>query len=98
MGNRRYVLRGQVFFASFEVLVSELDFHERVRSVQIDLYHAHFWDITAIDALDRIVNKCRHNGIGVDLHGVNRPLCGTADGRCGSEVSVQSHLVDGNYR
>lgn len=71
-GERRYVVRGQVFFASSEALVSEFDFHERVRSVEIDLSHAHFWDITAIDALDRIVNKFRRNGIAVDLHGVNR--------------------------
>ncbi|RFU44539.1 SulP family inorganic anion transporter [Paraburkholderia sp. DHOC27] len=69
---RRYIVRGQVFFASSEALVSEFDFHERVRSIQIDLSHAHFWDITAIDALDRIVNKFRRNGVAVDLHGVTR--------------------------
>lgn len=69
---RQYVVRGQVFFASSEALVSEFDFREAVRSVRIDLSHAHFWDITAIDALDRIVNKFRRNGIAVDLYGGNR--------------------------
>lgn len=69
---RRYIVRGQVFFASSEALVSEFDFKEPIRSVRLDLSHAHFWDITAIDALDRIVHKFRRNGIEVDVTGLNR--------------------------
>jgi SulP family sulfate permease len=69
---RRYAVRGQVFFASSEALVAEFDFQEPVRSVRLDLSHAHFWDITAIDALDRIVHKFRRNGIAVDVSGLNR--------------------------
>lgn len=71
-GERRYVVRGQVFFASSEALVSEFDFKDDVRAVRLDLSHAHFWDITAIDALDRIVHKFRRNGIAVDVSGLNR--------------------------
>ncbi len=69
---RSYSVRGQVFFASSEALVSEFDFKEPIKSVRLDLSHAHFWDITAIDALDRIVYKFRRNGVSVALHGVNR--------------------------
>jgi SulP family sulfate permease len=69
---RRYVVRGQVFFASSEAFVGEFDFREPVRSVRLDVSHAHFWDITAIDALDRIVHKFRRNGIAVDIAGLNR--------------------------
>ncbi|WP_035960124.1 SulP family inorganic anion transporter [Caballeronia grimmiae] len=69
---RRYVVRGQVFFASSEAFVGEFDFREPVRSVRLDLSPAHFWDITAIDALDRIVHKFRRNGIAVDIAGLNR--------------------------
>ncbi|WP_265923359.1 SulP family inorganic anion transporter [Cupriavidus nantongensis] len=69
---RRYTVRGQVFFASSEALVSEFDFTEPVRSVHLDLSHAHFWDLTAIDALDRIVHKFRRHGIAVDVAGLNR--------------------------
>ncbi|MDR5734512.1 SulP family inorganic anion transporter [Caballeronia sp. LZ025] len=69
---RRYVVRGQVFFASSEAFVGEFDFREPVRAVRLDLSHAHFWDITAIDALDRIVHKFRRNGIAVDIAGLNR--------------------------
>ncbi|GJG97536.1 SulP family inorganic anion transporter [Cupriavidus pauculus] len=69
---RRYVVRGQVFFASSEALVAEFDFREPIRAVRLDLSHAHFWDITAIDALDRIVHKFRRNGIAVEVTGLNR--------------------------
>jgi len=69
---RRYVVRGQVFFASSEALVSEFDFKESIGTVLLDLSHAHFWDITAIDALDRIIFKFRRNGIEANVSGLNR--------------------------
>lgn len=72
LGQRHYVVRGQVFFASSEALVSEFDFKEPIQSVRLDLSHAHFWDLTAIDALDRVVEKFRRNNIEVDVHGLNR--------------------------
>ncbi|HYG42834.1 MAG TPA: SulP family inorganic anion transporter, partial [Bordetella sp.] len=50
---RVYTVHGQVFFASSESLVSEFDFKEPVPRVRIDLSHAHFWDITAVESLDR---------------------------------------------
>jgi SulP family sulfate permease len=69
---RRYLVRGQVFFASSEALIGEFDFKEPVSHVLLDLSHAHFWDITAIDALDRIVHKFRRHGIAVEVSGLNR--------------------------
>jgi SulP family sulfate permease len=71
-GERHYVVRGQVFFASSEAFVAAFDFKEPVQRVRLDLSHAHFWDITAIDALDRIVHKFRRNGIDVEVSGLNR--------------------------
>lgn len=69
---RHYLVRGQVFFASSEALVSEFDFKDDVAAVHLDLSHAHFWDITAVEALDRIVNKFRRNQIEVEVSGLNR--------------------------
>ncbi|MEX3556811.1 MAG: SulP family inorganic anion transporter, partial [Burkholderia gladioli] len=68
-GERRYLVRGQVFFASSEAFVAQFDFHERVK---LDVSHAYFWDLTAIDALDRIVNKFRRHGVEVEIVGLNR--------------------------
>src|SRR5690606_36119563 len=67
---RCYTVRGQVFFASSEALVSEFDFKEAIRAVHLDLSHAHFWDITAIEALDRIVHKFQRNNISVNVSGL----------------------------
>ncbi|HWT72458.1 MAG TPA: SulP family inorganic anion transporter [Oxalicibacterium sp.] len=72
-GTRRtYVVHGQVFFASTELFVSEFDFKDDVKDVLLDLKHAHFWDLTAVEALDRIVYKFRRNGIDVEVAGLNR--------------------------
>jgi SulP family sulfate permease len=69
---RHYIVGGQVFFVSSEALVSEFDFKEPIKAVRLDLTRAHFWDITAIDALDRIVHKFRRNGIAVNICGLDR--------------------------
>jgi SulP family sulfate permease len=37
----------------------------------IDLHAAHFWDITSINALDRVVLKFRHHNIPVEIIGMN---------------------------
>ncbi|MBO1110320.1 SulP family inorganic anion transporter [Bordetella petrii] len=71
-GCRVYTVHGQVFFASSEALVSEFDFKEAVPRVRIELARAHFWDITAVESLDRIVHKFRRNGIDVQVSGLNR--------------------------
>ena len=68
---RTYAIVGQVFFASSEAFVRAFDFKEAVRQVRIDLTHAHFWDITAVSALDKVVMKFKREGIPVEVIGLN---------------------------
>jgi SulP family sulfate permease len=68
---RTYLVRGQVFFASSEKFTRSFDFKEALDRVIIDVSHAHFWDITAIAALDRVVIKFRREGTAVELLGIN---------------------------
>lgn len=68
---RTYRVVGQVFFASAEKFVEFFDFKEVVDKVVIDLHQAHFWDITAVAALDRVVLKFRREGTEVELIGLN---------------------------
>ncbi|NWN83719.1 MAG: SulP family inorganic anion transporter [Halomonas sp.] len=70
-GQRTYRVVGQVFFASSERFAKAFDFKEAVERVTIDLSRAHFWDITAVQALDRIVIKFRREGSEVELLGLN---------------------------
>jgi len=68
---RTYRVHGQVFFASAEAFVDAFDFQEALARVVIDVRHAHFWDISAVAALDRVVLKFRRDGAAVVLVGMN---------------------------
>lgn len=69
--SRRYMVTGQVFFASAEAFVAAFDFKEAVERVTIDVSHAHFWDITAVTALDKVILKFRREGAAVEIIGMN---------------------------
>ncbi|MCH8552015.1 MAG: SulP family inorganic anion transporter, partial [Natronospirillum sp.] len=69
--HRAYRVKGQVFFASSEKFMAAFDFKEVLDRVTIDLTHAHFWDISAVSALDRVVIKFRREGTDVDVIGLN---------------------------
>ena len=68
---RSYAIYGQVFFASADRFVDAFDFDASPRRVRIDLTHAHFWDITAVNALDKVVLKFRRKGAEVEVLGLN---------------------------
>ncbi|WLD58428.1 SulP family inorganic anion transporter [Salinispirillum sp. LH 10-3-1] len=68
---RRYLVVGQVFFSSSDKFISSFDFREAIDKVVIDLSHAHFWDITAVGALDKVVLKFRREGTEVEVIGLN---------------------------
>ena len=68
---REYRVVGQVFFASSEQFQAGFDLKETVERVVIDVSRAHFWDITAIGALDTVVVKFRREGTEVEVRGLN---------------------------
>ncbi len=69
---RHYRVVGQVFFASAEAFIAAFDFREAVQRVAIDLSAAHFWDITAVSALDKVVLKFRREGAVVEVSGLDQ--------------------------
>ena len=69
--HRHYTVIGQVFFASADHFIESFDFKEVVDRVTIDLHQAHFWDITSVAALDKVVIKFRREGTEVDIVGMN---------------------------
>jgi SulP family sulfate permease len=68
---RTYQVLGQVFFASAERFANAFDYREVVDKVRIDVSRAHFWDITAVSALDKVVLKFRREGTDVEVIGLN---------------------------
>lgn len=69
---RIYRVTGQVFFSSADKFIAAFDFKEAVERVIIDLNRAHFWDITSVSALDKVVLKFRREGSDVELIGLNQ--------------------------
>lgn len=69
---RRYHVAGQVFFASSDQLFHAFDYGAVAPQVHIDVSQAHFWDITAVGALDKVVLKLRRAGAMVEVHGLNQ--------------------------
>ena len=69
--HRSYNVTGQVFFSSADKFVAAFDFKEALNKVTIDLNRAHFWDITAVAALDKVVIKFRREGTEVEVLGLN---------------------------
>ena len=68
---RAYTITGQVFFASAERFINAFDYKEVIDTVRIDVSRAHFWDITAISALDRVVIKFRREATAVEVIGID---------------------------
>lgn len=68
---RNYRVVGQVFFNSADRFAANFDFKEALDKVVIDLSRAHFWDISAVAALDKVVIKFRREGADVELIGLN---------------------------
>jgi SulP family sulfate permease len=68
---RIYHVRGQLFFASTTAFTAAFDFREKLTKVTLDVAHAHFWDTTAINALDKVMIKFRQQGVAVELIGLN---------------------------
>lgn len=68
---RYYRVNGQVFFSSAERLIEAFDIKEAIPNVVIDVSEAHFWDVTAVAAIDKVIIKFRREGTEVKLIGLN---------------------------
>ena len=67
-----YRVTGQVFFASADWLIDAFDVREVAgRPVVLDVSAAHFWDITAVKALDKVCQRLRKHGSTVEVLGLN---------------------------
>jgi SulP family sulfate permease len=68
---RTYTVHGNVFFASAPEFIAGFNLKEPASHVVIDVSHAHFWDLTSVDALDKVVLKFRRAGTHVQVLGLN---------------------------
>jgi sulfate permease, SulP family len=68
---RTYRVEGQVFFASSPEFLAAFDFKEALAKVRIDVRQAHFWDLTSVGALDKVVLRFRREGAETEVIGLN---------------------------
>jgi SulP family sulfate permease len=74
-----YRVSGQIFFASVERFTRAFQAEDSAHHVRIDVSGAHFWDISGVGALDRIVDRLRREGRSVDVIGYNRASADIVD-------------------
>ena len=67
--SKTYQYVGQVFFNSADKFYETINFKEVLDKVIIDISRAHFWDISAVYALDKAVIKLRREGADVEVIG-----------------------------
>ena len=95
-----YRAKGQIFYASVErfeaALGPESIMPDPADHVIIDVSKAHFWDISAIAALDKVVERMRRNGRSVQVVGLNRASSDLVDkfaltDKTGVEIGLAPH-------
>ncbi|MEN3745545.1 SulP family inorganic anion transporter [Sphingomonas sp. HF-S3] len=74
-----YVVSGEIFFASVDRFTRAFQAEDSAQQVRIDVSTAHFWDISAVAALDRIVARLRREGRVVEVVGYNRASADIVD-------------------
>ncbi|WP_439546852.1 SulP family inorganic anion transporter [Sandarakinorhabdus sp.] len=93
---RTYRVKGEMFFASAESFEAAFDFREVIDRVIIDVHAAHFWDISAVATLDKVVLKFRREGTDVELIGLNEASATLIDrfathDKAGATFDVAAH-------
>ncbi|TKD51070.1 SulP family inorganic anion transporter [Sphingomonas baiyangensis] len=91
-----YRVTGEIFFASVERFTRAFQAEDRARRVLIDVTGAHFWDISGVGALDKIVARLRRDGREVEVIGYNRASADIVDrfalhDKTGVELGLAPH-------
>ncbi|MFP3397758.1 SulP family inorganic anion transporter [Brevibacterium sp. SIMBA_078] len=67
----RYVVRGELFFASSNDLTTQFRYTHDPDRIVIDMTESHVWDASTVAALDAIVTKYEALGTTVEITGMN---------------------------
>jgi SulP family sulfate permease len=74
-----YRVTGQIFFASVDRFTRAFRAEDGSTPVLIDVSGAHFWDISGVGALDKIIARLRRDGCTVEVVGYNRASADIVD-------------------
>lgn len=90
-----YAVSGEIFFASVDRFTRAF-MEEGMANVRIDMSAAHFWDISGVGALDKVVTRLRQGGATVEVVGYNRASADIIDrfalhDKTGVEMGLAPH-------
>ncbi|WP_121867923.1 SulP family inorganic anion transporter [Glutamicibacter nicotianae] len=68
----KYVVNGELFFASSNDLYTQFNYAQDPENIVIDMHQSHLWDASTIAALDSIADKYEKYGKNVDVQGLNQ--------------------------
>ena len=91
-----YRVSGEIFFASVDRFTRAFQSPEPAANVLIDMSAAHFWDISGVAALDKIVARLKRDGREVEMVGYNRASADIVDrfalhDKTGVEMGIVPH-------
>ena len=91
-----YKVNGQIFFASVDRFTRAFQAEDTANRVLIDVTAAHFWDISGVGALDKIVARLRNSDLDVEVIGYNRASADIVDrfalhDKTGVEMGLAPH-------
>ncbi|MFT8245289.1 SulP family inorganic anion transporter [Roseomonas sp. BN140053] len=78
-GTATYHVSGEIFFASVQRFTRALRVEGEAPAVVIDVSAAHFWDISGVGALDKVVAQLRRDGRAVEVVGYNAASAALVD-------------------
>jgi SulP family sulfate permease len=78
-GIATYRVSGQIFFASVDRFTRAFQDEASAGHVVIDVSAAHFWDISGVGALDKVVERLQRDGRSVEVMGYNRASADIVD-------------------
>ena len=90
-----YYVAGQIFFASVDRFKRAFK-NPGVKNVRIDVTSAHFWDISSVGALDKVIDRLRREGCTVEVIGYNKASADLVDrfalhDKTGVEIGAVPH-------
>ncbi len=87
---------GQLFFASVDRFTAAMSEPTEESHILIDVIGAHFWDISAVGALDKVIARLQREGKTVEVVGINRASADLVDkfalhDKTGVEIGLVPH-------
>lgn len=89
----KYICSGQLFFASTTSFLDQFDFQISNQTIGIDVSDMRFWDESAGDAFDKLINKYAENHVAVKIEGLSE-ACEMLLEKTSAQYSILPEYVD----